>query len=117
VNQASIPQNLDTVGEVERRWITDARPVASPPTTARGNATVEPTIRHRPQRSSTRNAAGDELLTIADVCAELGISRATFYRWRTCRKGPASLRLPNGTVRIRRSALTAFITACEETTR
>lgn len=95
----------------------NAQPVASPLTTMRETTTVEPAVRHRPQRSSSRTVASDELLTIADVCAELGISRATFYRWRACRKGPASLRLPNGTVRIRRSALTAFISACEETTR
>lgn len=59
----------------------------------------------------------EELLTIIEVCEELGIARATFYRWRAYRKGPASLRLPNGTVRIRRSALTAFIASCEETVR
>jgi predicted DNA-binding transcriptional regulator AlpA len=59
----------------------------------------------------------DELLSIIEVCEELGIARATFYRWRAHRKGPASLRLPNGTVRVRRSALTAFIAACEEASR
>ncbi|MEZ0108592.1 putative DNA-binding transcriptional regulator AlpA [Catenulispora sp. EB89] len=64
-----------------------------------------------------RSAPRDELLSIIEVCEELGIARATFYRWRAHRKGPASLRLPNGTVRIRRSALTAFIAACEDTTR
>ncbi|GAA1990329.1 helix-turn-helix domain-containing protein [Catenulispora subtropica] len=64
--------------------------------------------------TKARSTARDELLTILEVCEELGIARATFYRWRAHRKGPASLRLPNGTVRIRRSALTAFIAACEE---
>lgn len=67
---------------------------------------------HRAIKS--KPAARDELLTIREVCDELGIARATFYRWRAHRKGPASLRLPNGTVRIRRSALTAFIASCEE---
>lgn len=70
---------------------------------------------HRATRA--RSTARDELLTIAEVCEELGIARATFYRWRAHRKGPASLRLPNGTVRIRRSALTAFIASCEEPAR
>ncbi|MEY9934171.1 excisionase family DNA binding protein [Catenulispora sp. GP43] len=59
-----------------------------------------------------RSTASDELLSIAEVCDELGVSRATFYRWRAHRKGPESLRLPNGTVRIRRSALEQFLTAC-----
>ncbi|QYN34687.1 helix-turn-helix domain-containing protein [Pseudonocardia sp. DSM 110487] len=27
-------------------------------------------------------------LTVQDVCAELGISRSTFYEWRTKRRGP-----------------------------
>lgn len=66
------------------------------------------------QADRVRSAPRDELLTIIEVCEELGISRATFYRWRAYRRGPASLRLPNGSIRIRRSALTAFLASCEE---
>lgn len=72
--------------------------------TSRLTRRPEPTARLLPR---------DELLSIAEVCEELGIARATFYRRCAQRKGPASLRLPNGTVRIRRSALTASIAACE----
>jgi len=68
--------------------------------------------RHIPVR--IRGSADDALLSISQVIAELGISRATFYRWRSLRKGPASLRLPNGSIRVRRSDLDAFLAACEE---
>jgi predicted DNA-binding transcriptional regulator AlpA len=69
--------------------------------------------KHVPVRR-IRSSADDQLLSIPQVIAELGISRATFYRWRSLRKGPASLRLPNGSIRIRRSDLDVFLTACEE---
>jgi predicted DNA-binding transcriptional regulator AlpA len=64
----------------------------------------------------------DQLLTIPQVCAELGdgerpLSRATFYRWRATGKGPKSLKLPNGQVRVRRSALEKFLAGCEESSR
>jgi predicted DNA-binding transcriptional regulator AlpA len=76
---------------------------------------AEAELRHALRREARPRR--DELLSIAEVCEELGIARATFYRWRAHRKGPASLRLPNGTVRIRRSVLTAFIVACEDAAR
>ncbi|MFH9071481.1 helix-turn-helix transcriptional regulator [Streptomyces alboflavus] len=44
----------------------------------------------------------DEMLTIPEVIAEIGVPRATFYRWRQLRKGPKAIKLPNGSVRIRR---------------
>jgi len=62
-----------------------------------------------------RSSADNELLSIPQVINELGVSRATFYRWRSKRTGPASLRLPNGSIRIRRSDLDAFLADCEET--
>ena len=70
-----------------------------------------------PRATCAASTPREELLTVIEVCEELGITRSTFYRWRAYRKGPASLRLPNGTVRIRRSALTAFIASCEEAVR
>lgn len=60
--------------------------------------------------STTR--AAEELLKVDDVIAELGIARATFYRWRVTRKGPDAMRLPNGSIRVRRSALDAFLADC-----
>jgi predicted DNA-binding transcriptional regulator AlpA len=56
----------------------------------------------------------DELLTLAEACRELRISRSTFYDWRTKGRAPRCLKLPNGDLRIRRSELTRFMDTCEE---
>lgn len=56
----------------------------------------------------------DELLTIPEVLKELRVPRATFYRWRELGKAPKCLKLPNGQIRIRRSALDAFLVTCQE---
>jgi excisionase family DNA binding protein len=60
--------------------------------------------------------ADDPLLTIEEVIAELRVSRAAFYRWRRQGAGPAVVRLSGGTVRVRRSALTAWLRRMEEDT-
>src|ERR1019366_6380515 len=57
----------------------------------------------------------DPLLTIEEVTAELRVSRAAFYRWRRQGAGPPVARLPGG-VRVRRSALTAWLRRLEEDT-
>ncbi|MBD0736433.1 helix-turn-helix transcriptional regulator [Streptomyces sp. CBMA29] len=50
------------------------------------------------------------LLTVREVLDELGgISRRTFYRWRELGTAPACIRLPNGELRVRRSALSAWL--------
>jgi hypothetical protein len=49
------------------------------------------------------------------VIAELRVSRAAFYRWRRLGAGPAVVRLPGGTVRVRRSALTLWLRRIEDT--
>jgi excisionase family DNA binding protein len=54
----------------------------------------------------------DEMLTIAEVLAELKISRPTFYRWRALEKGPKCVTLPGGRVRVKRSALDLFLADC-----
>ena len=54
------------------------------------------------------------MLTIDEVIAELRVSRAAFYRWRRQGAGPAVVRLPGGGVRVRRSALTAWLRRLEE---
>ncbi|MFM9497587.1 MULTISPECIES: helix-turn-helix transcriptional regulator [Streptomyces] len=43
------------------------------------------------------------MLTLAEVCEELGVSRSTFYDWRAKRRAPRCIKLPNGDLRIRRS--------------
>ncbi|QGV78522.1 helix-turn-helix transcriptional regulator [Streptomyces ficellus] len=56
----------------------------------------------------------DEMLSIPQVIEEIGVPRATFYRWRQLRKGPRAIKLPNGAVRIRRSELDRWIATLEE---
>lgn len=56
----------------------------------------------------------DEMLTIPQVVEEIGVPLATFYRWRQLRKGPKAIKLPNGSVRIRRSELERWIATLEE---
>jgi excisionase family DNA binding protein len=56
----------------------------------------------------------NEKLTIPEVCAELRISRSTFYYWRQTGKAPRCIKLPNGDVRIRRSDLDAWLDSCDE---
>ena len=60
-----------------------------------------------PPPSSTD--ASDELLTVAQITQELKISRRTFYRWRELRIAPPSFRLPNGEIRVLRSALREWL--------
>jgi excisionase family DNA binding protein len=48
-------------------------------------------------------AKADEKLTIAEVCAELRISRSTFYEWKSKGRAPRGQKLPNGEYRIKRS--------------
>jgi excisionase family DNA binding protein len=51
-------------------------------------------------------------LTIAEVCADLGVSRRTFYEWRV--KGAQVHHFPNGSLRIRRSEYQRWLAAREE---
>ena len=53
-------------------------------------------------------------LTVAAVCTELGISRSTFYDWRTARKAPRCIKLPNGSIRVRREELERWLTGHED---
>ncbi|MET9313072.1 helix-turn-helix domain-containing protein [Kribbella sp. NPDC003505] len=53
-------------------------------------------------------------LTIPEVCAELGVSRSTFYEWRTKGVAPKCIKLPNGEIRIRRDELERWLDTLEE---
>lgn len=55
------------------------------------------------------SAKRGELLKIADVCGELGIAPSTFYEWRAKECAPKCIKLPNGSVRIRRSDLESWL--------
>ncbi|MFF5265387.1 helix-turn-helix transcriptional regulator [Actinomadura viridis] len=62
-------------------------------------------------KTATRNG---EKLTVKEVCAELHISRRTFYEWRAKGRAPRCITLPNGTLLIRRSELERWLDAREE---
>jgi predicted DNA-binding transcriptional regulator AlpA len=53
-------------------------------------------------------------LTIADICADLGVSRSTFYEWRTKGRGPRCLKLPNGDIRVNRAEYERWLRSLEE---
>ena len=55
--------------------------------------------------------AADPLLTLAEVLAELKVARSTFDTWRVLGIAPECIKLPNGQLRIRRSALDAWLAA------
>ncbi|WP_084643316.1 helix-turn-helix transcriptional regulator [Actinoalloteichus hymeniacidonis] len=48
-------------------------------------------------------------LTVAEFCADLGISRSTFYEWRAKHRCPPCRKLPNGALRIERQAYEAWL--------
>src|SRR5690349_531178 len=68
---------------------------------------------HRPARrrkdnadmtsiNGIRGSRDRDKLTIAEICADLDISRRTFYEWRAKNRAPKCITLPNGSLRIRR---------------
>jgi excisionase family DNA binding protein len=67
-----------------------------------------------PSADEVRGRRERDKLTIAEVCADLGISRRTFYEWRAKGKAPRCITLPNGSLRIRRSEYQRWLAAREE---
>ncbi|MFI0898645.1 helix-turn-helix transcriptional regulator [Streptomyces sp. NPDC020983] len=55
-----------------------------------------------------------QMLKLPELLAELGMSRAAFYRMRARGQGPRLIKLPNGQIRIRRSDLDAWLVQCEQ---
>jgi predicted DNA-binding transcriptional regulator AlpA len=53
----------------------------------------------------------DALLTLAEVLAELKVARSTFDTWRVLGIVPECIKYPNGQLRVRRSALDAWLAA------
>lgn len=53
-------------------------------------------------------------LTISALCAELEVSRSTFYDWRAKGRAPKCIKLPNGEIRVRRADLDHWLESCEE---
>ncbi|MFG2299187.1 helix-turn-helix transcriptional regulator [Streptomyces sp. NPDC048603] len=56
----------------------------------------------------------EEKLTIAEVCAELKVSKSTFYDWRLKRRAPRCIKLPNGALRVRRIDLETWLNDQED---
>jgi predicted DNA-binding transcriptional regulator AlpA len=57
----------------------------------------------------------NDLLTLAAVLAELDVPKSTFFRWKAIGKAPRTIKYPNGSLRIRRKDLDAWLDAHEET--
>ncbi|GAB2974219.1 hypothetical protein GCM10023080_043270 [Streptomyces pseudoechinosporeus] len=58
--------------------------------------------------SRRRRSPKDELIPLSDALIELGITRATWYRWRNRGYGPEAKRTQTGRICVRRSVLDAF---------
>ncbi|WP_405789687.1 helix-turn-helix domain-containing protein [Streptomyces sp. NBC_00029] len=58
--------------------------------------------------------ARPQMLKLLEVLAEIGMSRAAFYRMRARGQGPRLIKLPNGQLRVRRADLDAWLSGCEE---
>ncbi|MFE7526185.1 helix-turn-helix transcriptional regulator [Kitasatospora sp. NPDC057542] len=56
----------------------------------------------------------DPKLKLAAVLEEIDMSRSAYYRMVALGKGPKTMKLPNGQLRIRRSALDAWWAAQEQ---
>jgi excisionase family DNA binding protein len=67
-----------------------------------------------PGTDDVRGRRERDKLTIAEVCADLGISRRTFYEWRAKGRAPRCITLPNGSLRVRRAEYQRWLTAREE---
>jgi predicted DNA-binding transcriptional regulator AlpA len=50
-----------------------------------------------------------KMLTPAEVIDEYDIPRSSFYRWLRSGRGPTYIKYSNGTIKIRRSDLEAWI--------
>lgn len=71
------------------------------------------TVSVRGQASRASEPWSRDKLTIAEVCADLDISRRTFYEWRAKNKAPKCITLPNGSLRVRRSEYLRWLAARE----
>ena len=67
-----------------------------------------------PGADEVGNRRERDKLTIAEVCADLNISRRTFYEWRAKNRAPKCITLPNGSLRIRRSEYLRWLASREE---
>ena len=76
------------------------------------DGTPRDTARTRERRGALRDAGPPPeppLLTVDQLCAELHISRSTFYDWRAKGKAPECIVLPNGSLRVQREDLAEWL--------
>lgn len=59
-------------------------------------------------------SSSSNLLTLAEVLAELRVSRSTFDTWRTLGTAPKCIKLPNGRIRVHRNDLDAWLSTRTE---
>ncbi|MFJ1694857.1 helix-turn-helix transcriptional regulator [Streptomyces sp. NPDC088252] len=59
--------------------------------------------------------ARPQMLKLPEVLAELGMSRAAFYRMRARGLAPKLIKLPNKQIRVRRTDLDAWLSQYEQT--
>jgi predicted DNA-binding transcriptional regulator AlpA len=67
------------------------------------------TRRRRAVQRVAESAPESALLTVDQLCAELQISRSTFYDWRAKGKAPECIVLPNGSLRIQHADLAQWL--------
>lgn len=65
-------------------------------------------------RRTSKGGSPNTRLTIADICADLAISRSTFYEWRAKGRSPRCIKLPNGDIRINRAEYERWLATLEE---
>lgn len=61
-----------------------------------------------------KKSRSHEKLTVDEVCAELKITRSTFYDWRQKGRAPKCTPLPNGSLRIARADLDDWYDSLQE---
>ena len=72
------------------------------------------TLRRRAALREAGPAPESTWLTVDQLCAELHISRSTFYDWRAKRRAPKCHKLPNGDIRIRRADYERWLADLED---
>jgi predicted DNA-binding transcriptional regulator AlpA len=70
----------------------------------------------RTNATQARQSGRGDLLTLAQVLAELEVPKSTFFRWKSLGRAPKTIKYPNGSLRIRRADLDAWIADHEEST-
>jgi predicted DNA-binding transcriptional regulator AlpA len=53
-------------------------------------------------------------LTLDEFLAELDVPRSTFFRWKALGQAPKTYKLPNRSIRIRRTDFDAWLSSREE---